>query len=94
MQVPIRQAEGQGRAGDHPSSPEVTIVSPFVSNTRNKDKSYYEDRFMQHSRAADRQERDELVGVEPSCLPRFLEFEGDIWNASQIRHSEICRKCY
>ena len=34
---------------------------------------------MQHSRNADRQERDELVGVEPRSTSRFPEFEGTIY---------------
>ena len=81
MQVPIPTSRNrQADEGDHPSSPEVTIqVSSFVSNARNSVKSHHTDRFMQHSRTAIRQERNELVGVEPRTLTRFPEFEGTIY---------------
>ena len=63
-------------------------VSPAIFHARNLVKSYYEDRFMQHSRAADRQERYELVGVELGSLPRFPEFKETI-NGMQVNFDTV-----
>ena len=65
---------GRG-TGDHRSQNEVyNQVPPCYLAARNPVKTFYEDRFMQHSRKDDRQERDELVKVEPRSTSRFPEF--------------------
>ena len=80
MQVPMPEnRNGLGRAGNYSSSPDAMIQVPSAFlPARNSVKSYYEDRLIQVSRAADRQERDELVGVEPSFASRFPEFEDEM----------------
>ena len=62
-QVPMPESRNErGRAGDHPSLTEVyNQIPPCYLVARNPVKSFYKDRFMQLSRNADRQERDELV---------------------------------
>ena len=76
MKVPMPESRnGWGRAGSYPSSPDAMIqVSSQVFNVQKLVKSHYEDRFMQHSRKDDREERDELVKVEPRSTSRFPEF--------------------
>ena len=90
MQVPMSESRnGRDRAGSYPSSLDAMIpVSTLVSNVRNPVKSSYEDLLVKVSRAADRQERDELVGMEPSSISRYPEFEGTI-NGMQVNFDTV-----
>ena len=80
-QVPMSESRnGRDRAGSYPSQNEVyNQVPPCYLAARNPVKTFYEDRLMQHSRLADGQIRDELVGIEPSSISQFPEFEGILY---------------
>ena len=90
VQVPMSESRnGRDRAGSYPSLNEVyNQVPPCYLAARNPVKTFYEDRLMQHSRLADGQIRDELVGVEPSSIPQFPEFEGTI-NGMQVNFDTV-----
>ena len=90
-----RQAEA-GKAGLVITlhQPRATIqVSSEVFNAGNSVKSFYLPAFMQRLMTSIRQERDELVRVEPRSITKFPNFEGTIYGMQveldTVKYAEI-----